>query len=84
MGKIVSYDYKAGKPDSVKYIPILSTLKVLLQHEDLPGTVYVQQHSSDLKVNFLEVMNFSVIFFMQFKLHFIIKILEFPIRWKIK
>ena len=45
---MLHYHYETGKPDCVQYIPILSTLKVLLQHADVLGTVYMEQYSSDL------------------------------------
>ena len=38
--KLVGFDREKGKADSLQYIPILSTLKVLLQHEDVLGHVY--------------------------------------------
>ena len=40
-------DCETGKPNCVQYIPILSKLKVLLQHADLLKTLYMQEHSSD-------------------------------------
>ena len=38
--KVVGFDHEKGKADSVKYIPILSTFKALLQHGDMLGHVY--------------------------------------------
>ena len=38
--KVVGFDHEKSKADSVKYVPILSTLKVLLQHQDVLGHVY--------------------------------------------
>ena len=39
--KIVGYDYKTGKPECLKiYIPILSTIKVLLQRGCTRNCVY--------------------------------------------
>ena len=38
--KVVRFDHEKGKPDSLQYVPILSTLKVLLQHEDVLGHIY--------------------------------------------
>ena len=79
---MVGYDYKTGKPDNqtvYKYISILSTLKVLLQLEDVLVTVYICICSStqvisvcliiSIKEIFLGIMNFSVIFFIQIILH---------------
>lgn len=33
--KVVAFDHDKGKPDSTQYVPILFTLKVILQHEDV-------------------------------------------------
>ena len=37
--KLVEFDHEKVKPDSVQYVPILSALKFLLQHEDVLGHV---------------------------------------------
>ena len=44
--KVVGFDHEKGKPDSVQYVLILSTLKVLLQHEDVLGHVYDENHTN--------------------------------------
>ena len=44
--KVVGFDHEKGKPDSVKHVPILSTLKVLWQHEDVLGHIYDQNHNN--------------------------------------
>ena len=38
--KVVGFEQEKRKTDSVQYIPILFTLKALLQHEDVLGHVY--------------------------------------------
>ena len=44
--KVVGFDHEKGKPDSVQYVSVLSTLKVLLQHKDVLGHVYDENHAN--------------------------------------
>ena len=38
--EVVGFDHEKGKADSVQYIPILSPLRAMLQHENVLGHVY--------------------------------------------
>ena len=92
--KIVGYDYKTGKPDCLQIYSNtfnIKQLKVLVlqgctRKHDCAYTAATQVIwiclIISIKVSFLEIMNFSVLFFLQFKLYFVTTILKFPIHRK--
>ena len=44
---MIEYDHETKKVDSIQYIPILSSLICLLQHEDVLGTIFSVQGLPD-------------------------------------
>ena len=42
--RVVGFDHESDKPDSVQYVLILSSIKTLLQHEDVLGYIYDDQN----------------------------------------
>ena len=45
--RVIGYGHKTKKVDNIQYVPILSSLRCLLQHEDVLGTIFSVQGSSD-------------------------------------
>ena len=69
---VVGFDHESDKPDSVQYVPILSpilsSIKTLLQHEDVLRCIYDDQNLQTGAINkytqrsLCQNMKFSAIF----------------------
>ena len=42
--RVVGFDHENDKPDSVQYVPVLSSIKTLLHYEDVLGWIYDEQY----------------------------------------
>ena len=49
--RVVGFDHERNKPDSVQYVPILSSIKTLLQHENVLGCIYCDQNLQTGTIN---------------------------------
>ena len=45
--RLIGYDHETRKVDIIQFVPILSSLRCFLQHEDVLGTIFSFQGSSD-------------------------------------
>lgn len=49
--RVVGFDHENDKPDSVQYVPILSSIKTLLHYEDVLGWIYDEQYLQTGTIN---------------------------------
>ena len=49
--RVVGFDHESNKPDSVQYVPILSSIETLLHYEEVIGCIYDDQYLQTGTIN---------------------------------